>query len=140
MKKKLPKSEKINNHFNEREYSITEKSESDTDYCDEIESFKFIPDWANDKKYIENQIRKQNENENYYKEVFGNFVVEQLNLNMIFETFDDKYSKRNNSTADWRYDYTNKNNTYGVINYQFLNDNNAIFPETNRQLQFSFNK
>ena len=138
--KKLPKSEKINNHFNEREYSITEKSESDTDYCDEIESFKFIPDWANDKKYIENQIRKQNENENYYKEVFGNFVVEKLNLNMIFETFDDKYSKRNNSTADWRYDYTNKNNTYGVINYQFLNDNNAIFPETNRQLQFSFNK
>ena len=70
----------------------------------------------------------------------GKCVIEKLNLNMIFEIFDNRYNIRNNSTADWRNDNTNKSNIYGVINYQNLNENNNIFPETNRQLQFSYKK
>ena len=136
---KIPKTEYSNN-YSEKEYSITEKSGSDTEYNDEIDSFKFIPNWAQDKKYIEAQIKKQNENPNFYLDVFGKCVIEKLNLNMIFEIFDNRYNIRNNSTADWRNDNTNKSNIYGVINYQNLNENNNIFPETNRQLQFSYKK
>ena len=135
---KIPKTEY--NNYNEKDYSITEKSGSDTEYNDEIDSFKFIPRWAEDKKYIEEQIKKQNENPYFYLEVFGKCVIEKLNLNMIFEVFDNRYNIRNNSTADWRNDNTNKSSIYGVINYQNLNENNNIFPETNRQLQFSYKK
>ena len=136
---KILKTEYLKN-YTEKDYSITEKSGSDTEYNDEIDSFKFIPSWAEDKKFIEEQIKKQNENPNFYLEVFGKCVIEKLNLNMIFEIFDNRYNIRNNSTADWRNDNTNKSNIYGVINYQNLNENNNIFSETNRQLQFSYKK
>ena len=136
---KIPKTEYSNN-YSEKEYSITEKSGSDTEYNDEIDSFKFIPNWAQDKKYIEAQIKKQNENPNFYLDVFGKCVIEKLNLNMIFEIFDNRYNIRNNSTADWRNDNTNKSNIYGVINYQNLNENSNNFPGTNRKLQFSYQK
>ena len=136
---KILKTEYLKN-YTEKDYSITEKSGSDTEYNDEIDSFKFIPSWAEDKKYIEEQIKKQNENPNFYLEVFGKCVIEKLNLNMIFEVFDNRYNIRNNSTADWRNDNTNKSSIYGVINYQNLNENNNIFPETNRQLHFSYKK
>jgi hypothetical protein len=131
---KIPKTEY--NNYNEKDYSITEKSGSDTEYNDEIDSFKFIPRWAEDKKYIEEQIKKQNENENYYKEIFGKFIIEKLNLNMIFESMNEKYNLRN-STADWKYDISNKNNNNNIINYQHLNENSNFFPQTNRQLHFS---
>ena len=129
---------KTKNNFNndnfERDYSITDISSNDS-FNDEINSNKFIPEWAKDEKYIEEQIKKQNENENYYKEIFGKFVIEKLNLNMIFETMNEKYNLRH-STADWKYDISNKNNN-NIINYQHLNENSNIFPQTNRQLHFS---
>ena len=129
---------KTKNNFNndnfERDYSITDISSNDS-FNDEINSNKFIPEWAKDEKYIEEQIKKQNENENYCKEIFGKFIIEKLNLNMIFETMNKKYNLRN-STADWKFDISNKNNN-NVINYQHLNENSNFFPQTNRQLHFS---
>ena len=129
---------KTKNNFNndnfERDYSITDISSNDS-FNDEINSNKFIPEWAKDEKYIEEQIKKQNENENYCKEIFGKFIIEKLNLNMIFETMNEKYNLRN-STADWKFDISNKNNN-NVINYQHLNENSNFFPQTNRQLHFS---
>ena len=129
----------INNYFNnrnfERDYSISDISSNDS-INDEINPNKFIPEWAKNEKYIEEQIKKQNENENYYKEIFGKFIIEKLNLNMIFESMNEKYNLRN-STADWKYDISNKNNNNNIINYQHLNENSNFFPQTNRQLHFS---
>ena len=140
-KNKIDNNNNINNDIKniysdiqERDYSISDLSSNDS-INDEINPNKFIPEWAKDKKYIEEQIKKQNENENYYKEIFGKFVIEKLNLNMIFETMNEKYNLRH-STADWKYDISNKNNN-NIINYQHLNENSNIFPQTNRQLHFS---
>ena len=125
-----------NKEYNfEREYSITEISSNDSNN-DEINEDKYIPEWANDNKYLEEQIRKQNNNNNLENEVFGKFVIENLNLNMIFETMDENYNLRH-STADWKNDNTIKNNNINVINYQNLNENSNLFPQTNRQLHFS---
>ena len=132
----LIKKIKKNKEYNfEREYSITEISSNDSNN-DEINEDKYIPEWANDNKYLEEQIRKQNNNNNLENEVFGKFVIENLNLNMIFETMDENYNLRH-STADWKNDNTIKNNNINVINYQNLNENSNLFPQTNRQLHFS---
>ena len=140
-KNKIDNNNNINNDIKniysdiqERDYSISDLSSNDS-INDEINPNKFIPEWAKNEKYIEEQIKKQNENENYYKEIFGKFVIEKLNLNMIFETMNEKYNLRH-STADWKYDISNKNNN-NIINYQHLNENSNIFPQTNRQLHFS---
>ena len=125
-----------NKEYNfEREYSITEISSNDSNN-DEINEDKYIPEWANDNKYLEEQIRKQNNNNNLENEVFGKFVIENLNLNMIFETMNENYNLRH-STADWKNDNTIKNNNINFINYQNLNENSNLFPQTNRQLHFS---
>ena len=64
---------------------------------------KFIPKWALDKAYINERIIKQNKDKELIVKSFGNFVVENLNLNMIFETHNEEFDIRN-STADWRGD------------------------------------
>ena len=56
--------------------------------------------------------------------------MELLNLNMIFETHNDRFDVRN-STADWRGDNSWEKNKVNHVNN---NEGNDIFP--NRELQF----
>ena len=83
-----------------------------------------------DEEYINSQLMKQTNNKNLVYRSFGNFKVEHLNLNMIFETHNDNFDMRN-STADWRGDDSWTKNKVTDINN---NDGNDIFPD--RQLQF----
>ena len=106
--------------------------EEDEEDDDELNT-KFIPEWALDEDYINKQITKQNNNKDLVYKSFGNFVVEHLNLNMIFETHYQAFDVRN-STADWRMDDSITNSSKNK--YKDVNDNdiNDIFP--NRKLQF----
>ena len=125
------KKEKYLNDFEEYEMSDSSRrcEEEEEDEDDELNS-KFIPKWAMDEEYIHSQLMKQNNNKNLVYKSFGNFVVEHLNLNMIFETHNDRFDMRN-STADWREDDSwTKNKVTDIHN----NDGNDIFP--NRKLQF----
>ena len=125
------KKEKYLNDFEEYEMSDSSRrcEEEEEDEEDELNS-KFIPKWAMDEEYIHSQLMKQNNNKNLVYKSFGNFVVEHLNLNMIFETHNDRFDVRN-STADWREDDSwTKNKVIDINN----NDGNDIFP--NRKLQF----
>ena len=125
------KKEKYLNDFEEYEMSDSSRrcEEEEEDEEDELNS-KFIPKWAMDEEYIHSQLMKQNNNKNLVYKSFGNFVVEHLNLNMIFETHNDRFDVRN-STADWREDDSWTKNKVTDINN---NDGNDIFP--NRKLQF----
>ena len=125
------KKEKYLNDFEEYEMSDSSRrcEEEEEDEEDELNS-KFIPKWAMDEEYIHSQLMKQNNNKNLVYKSFGNFVVEHLNLNMIFETHNDRFDVRN-STADWREDDSWTKNKVTDINN---NDGNDIFPD--RQLQF----
>ena len=125
------KKEKYLNDFEEYEMSDSSRrcEEEEEDEEDELNS-KFIPKWAMDEEYIHSQLMKQNNNKNLVYKSFGNFVIEHLNLNMIFETHNDRFDVRN-STADWREDDSWTKNKVTDINN---NDGNDIFP--NRKLQF----
>ena len=96
----------------------------------ENKNYKFIPKWAKDKEYINQQIKKQNNNKELIYKSFGNFIVENLNLNMIFETHNEEFEIRH-STADWRGDDSFVKNK--VINIDDKEIDN-MFP--NRKLQF----
>jgi hypothetical protein len=125
------KKNKYEDDFEEYELSDSSKREEeeeeyeDDDICD-----KFIPKWAKDKEYISSQLNRQNNNKELVFKSFGNFVVEHLNLNMIFETHNEVFDIRN-STADWRGDDSWTKNKVTDVND---NDCNDIFP--NRKLQF----
>ena len=107
----------------------SKRFEEEEDEDDELNG-KFIPNWALDEEYINKQLLKQNNNKDLVYKSFGNFVVEHLNLNMIFETHNQVFDFRN-STADWRGDDSRSKNKVTDINNI---DGNDIFP--NRQLQF----
>ena len=94
------------------------------------ESEKFIPKWAMDKEYINQQIKKQNNNKELIFKSFGNFVVENLNLNMILETHYENLDLRN-STADWKGD-----DSFTIDKVINIDDKeiDTMFP--NRKLQF----
>ena len=123
--------EKINmyeNDFEEYEMSDTSLIEDEEDEI--IFNNKKVPKWAMDKKYINYQIAKQNNDPELRIKSFGNFVVENLNLNMILETHNQLYEIRN-STADWRgEDSFGKNKATKVIDKEIDN----MFP--NRKLNF----
>ena len=118
---------KYEKDFDEYEMSDSSIKEDDEE---EGECEKKIPKWAMDKKYINQQIKKQNNNKELLYKSFGHFVVEHLNLNMIFETHNEAFDVRH-STADWREDDSISRNK--VIN---IDDKeiDKIFP--NRKLQF----
>ena len=127
------KKEKYLNDF--EEYELSDSSRHGEDDDDEEEEYddtnsKFIPKWAMDDEYINAQLMKQRNNKNLVYKSFGNFVVELLNLNMIFETHNDRFDVRN-STADWRGDNSWEKNKVNHVNN---NEGNDIFP--NRELQF----
>ena len=124
--------EKYEDDFEEYEMSDSSKRfEEEEDEDDELNG-KFIPNWALDEEYINKQLLKQNNNKDLVYKSFGNFVVEHLNLNMIFETHNEIFDFRN-STADWRGDDSWAQNSRKKVDDVNDNDNN-IFP--NRKLQF----
>ena len=118
--------DKYENDFEEYEMSDSSNKEGD----DDEEYGKFIPKWAMDREYINQQIKKQNNNKELIFKSFGNFVVENLNLNMIFETHNENFDIRN-STADWRGDDSFARNKIINIDDKEIDD---MFP--NRKLQF----
>ena len=125
------KKNKYEDDFEEYELSDSSKrEEEEEEYEDDDICSKFIPKWAKDKEYISSQLNKQNNNKELVFKSFGNFVVEHLNLNMIFETHNEVFDIRN-STADWRGDDSWTKNKVIDVND---NDCNDIFP--NRKLQF----
>ena len=125
------KKNKYEDDFEEYELSDSSKrEEEEEEYEDDDICSKFIPKWAKDKEYISSQLNKQNNNKELVFKSFGNFVVEHLNLNMIFETHNEVFDIRN-STADWRGDDSWTKNKVTDVND---NDCNDIFP--NRKLQF----
>ena len=125
------KKNKYEDDFEEYELSDSSKrEEEEEEYEDDDICGKFIPKWAKDKEYISSQLNKQNNNKELVFKSFGNFVVEHLNLNMIFETHNEVFDIRN-STADWRGDDSWTKNKVTDVND---NDCNDIFP--NRKLQF----
>ena len=124
------KKEKYLDDFEEYEMSDSSQRGDEVEEEDEEDEInnKFKPKWALDEEYISSQLQKQNNNKDLIFKSFGNFVVEHLNLNMIFETHNQNFDIRN-STADWRGDDSwTKNKVTDVI------DGNDIFP--NRKLQF----
>ena len=131
-KEKAKEKEKYEDDFEEYEMSDSSKRfEEEEDEDDELNG-KFIPNWALDEEYINKQLLKQNNNKDLVYKSFGNFVVEHLNLNMIFETHNEIFDFRN-STADWRGDDSWAQNSRKKVDDANDNDNN-IFP--NRKLQF----
>ena len=125
------KKNKYEDDFEEYELSDSSKrEEEEEEYEDDDICSKFIPKWAKDKEYISSQLNRQNNNKELVFKSFGNFVVEHLNLNMIFETHNEVFDIRN-STADWRGDDSWTKNKVTDVND---NDCNDIFP--NRKLQF----
>ena len=131
-KEKEKEKEKYEDDFEEYEMSDSSKRfEEEEDEDDELNG-KFIPNWALDEEYINKQLLKQNNNKELVYKSFGNFVVEHLNLNMIFETHNEIFDYRN-STADWRGDDSWAQNSRKKVDDVNDNDNN-IFP--NRKLQF----
>ena len=125
------KKNKYEDDFEEYELSDSSKrGEEEEEYEDDDICSKFIPKWAKDKEYISSQLNRQNNNKDLVFKSFGNFVVEHLNLNMIFETHNEVFDIRN-STADWRGDDSWTKNKVTDVND---NDCNDIFP--NRKLQF----
>ena len=131
-KEKAKEKEKYEDDFEEYEMSDSSKRfEEEEDEEDELNG-KFIPNWALDEEYINKQLLKQNNNKDLVYKSFGNFVVEHLNLNMIFETHNEIFDFRN-STADWRGDDSWAQNSRKKVDDVNDNDNN-IFP--NRKLQF----
>ena len=120
------KKEKYEDDF--EEYEISDSSLRDDD--DEFNDNKFIPKWAKDEEYINQQVIKQINDKDSVMKSFGNCVVEHLNLNMIFETHNELYDIRH-STADWRGDDSLSINKVSSIND---NEMDAMFP--NRKLEF----
>ena len=125
------KKNKYEDDFEEYELSDSSKrGEEEEEYEDDDICDKFIPKWAKDREYISSQLNRQNNNKELVFKSFGNFVVEHLNLNMIFETHNEVFDIRN-STADWRGDDSWTKNKVTDVNDNECND---IFP--NRKLQF----
>ena len=127
--KKMNKNEKIKEKYQD-DFEEYEMSDSSFRGNDDEDNDKFIPKWALDEEYINEQVRKQNNDHDLIIKSFGNFVVENLNLNMIFETHNDAFDIRN-STADWREDDSfakNKITNFGD------KEKEDLFP--NRKLQF----
>ena len=128
------KKDKYEDDFDEYELSDSSKrGEEEEEYEDDDICDKFIPKWAKDKEYISSQLNRQNNNKELVFKSFGNFVVEHLNLNMIFETHNDNFDMRN-STADWRGDDSITNSSKNKYKDNNDNDLNEFFP--NRKLQF----
>ena len=73
---------------------------------------------------------RQNNDKDLIIKSFGNFVVEHLNLNMIFETHNEEFDIRH-STAEWRGDDSFVKNKVTNINDKEID---VMFP--NRKLQF----
>ena len=128
MKKSKKEKEKYEDDF--EEYEISDSSIIEED--EEKENiYKFVPKWAKDEEYINEKIKKQNNDNDLVKKSFGKFVIENLNLNMILETHIKDFDIRH-STADWRGedDSLEKNKVTNIKNKEI----DDLFP--NRKLQF----
>ena len=99
-------------------YEITDRSgsssSSDNLMSDnEHELFKKkknIPEWANNKTYLNELIISKKTNENVIK-IFGHLKISNLDLNLIFNTNKKSYKNRGDS-ADWKNDKTNSSKLY----------------------------
>ena len=128
--KKKKKKDKYEDDF--EEYEISDSSIiSEDDVIEKIN--KFVPKWARDKEYINQKVFSQLNNKDLIKKSFGDFVVDHLNLNMIFETHNEVLDIRN-STADWKEDKDDNNISKDKITNINDKEMDAMFP--NRKLQF----
>ena len=127
---KPKKKDKYEDDF--EEYEISDSSIiSEDDVIEKIN--KFVPKWARDKEYINQKVFSQLNNKDLIKKSFGDFVVDHLNLNMIFETHNEVLDIRN-STADWKEDKDDNNISKDKITNINDKEMDAMFP--NRKLQF----
>ena len=104
-------------------------------------NLKFVPNWAKNKTYLTKCINEQNSNINEIVEnIFGNYNIEKLNLNMIFESNNEKYTIRH-STADWKFDNSIKSINNEIINYKKLVEQQltGFNEKTSKQLKFESN-
>ena len=129
MKNNKKEKEKYEDNF--EEYEISDSSLYAEDEEEDKDKNKFVPKWAKDEEYINEKIKKQNNDNDLVKKSFGKFVIENLNLNMILETHIKDFDIRN-STADWRGedDSLEKNKVTNIKNKEI----DDMFP--NRKLQF----
>ena len=129
MKNNKKEKEKYEDNF--EEYEISDSSLYAEDEEEDKDNNKFVPKWAKDEEYINEKIKKQNNDNDLVKKSFGKFVIENLNLNMILETHIKDFDIRN-STADWRGedDSLEKNKVTNIKNKEI----DDMFP--NRKLQF----
>ena len=125
---KIKIKEKYEDDF--EEYEMSDSSKKGDNDEDEEDNTKFVPKWAMDEEYINERIMRQNHDKDLIMKSFGKFVVEHLNLNMIFGTHNEAFDIRN-STADWRGEDSFVKNKVTNIND---NEIDTIFP--NRKLQF----
>ena len=119
---------KYENDF--EEYEMSDLSLEEGEEEEKMDKEKFVPKWAEDEEYLDYLIERQNKDDNLRIKSFGNFVAENLNLNMIFETHNQAYEVRN-STADWRGDNSFEKDKVTDVNDKEINN---IFP--NRKLNF----
>ena len=112
------------------EYEMSDLSLEEGEEEEKMDREKLVPKWAEDKEYLEYLIERQNKDDNLRIKTFGNFVAENLNLNMVFETHNQAYEVRN-STADWRGDNSFEKDKVTDVNDKDINN---IFP--NRKLNF----
>ncbi|MCQ2816304.1 MAG: hypothetical protein MJ252_03460 [archaeon] len=102
---------------------------------------KKIPEWANDEATIKEECKKMSLNQNEVNNFFGNFVVSNLNLNMIFENSNINYMNRT-STADWRRDSTiaqknqERRNNLETIEEYLSPGGSPLFKDTKKKLNF----
>ena len=131
MKNNKKEKEKYEDDFEEYEISDSSLYAEAEDEVEVQDNNKFVPKWAKDEEYINEKIKKQNNDKDLVKKSFGKFVIENLNLNMILETHIKDFDIRN-STADWRGedDSLEKNKVTNIKNKEI----DDMFP--NRKLQF----
>ncbi len=136
-----------NNQINieeEKQYSMTDSNSNDSGSDEDDSSsnnLKFVPDWAKNKEYLTKCINEQNSNINEIVEnIFGKYNIEKLNLNMIFESNNTKYTIRH-STADWKFDNSMKSINNEIINYKKLVEQQltGFNEKTSKQLKFESN-
>ena len=109
-------------------YEITDRSysnsSSDNKYSDDgiefVKKKKVIPDWAQDHVYLNNLITMKNTKENK-RLIFGKLRINNLDLNLIFNTNKKSYILRGDS-ADWKNDNTNSSK---VFKEDLINTNNV---------------
>ncbi|MCQ2819801.1 MAG: hypothetical protein MJ252_21255 [archaeon] len=114
----LPDTKYPNYDINE-EYQMTDGSMNSNENMDDdsLNNIKTHPEWADDKKYLEERLKLGAENKNA-DNFFGKCEVDNLRMDMIFES---RYNLDRSSTVDWGLDQTAIFNGNGNLRNNSLN-------------------